>query len=88
MNQPIRVATKPSGKEQKTAQSNQRRWNSVPLAARKLPYHAKASMSSPQPTMIRKAKKGMIVGGRMSRGKSLSPTSFESSCIVAIRLPR
>jgi len=45
-------------------------------------------MSSPQPTMMRKAKNGMIIGGRSAKGKSVSPTSFESKLMLPIRLPR
>jgi hypothetical protein len=45
-------------------------------------------MSRPQPTMIRKAKKGIITGGRSARGKSVKPTSFERRLMLPITLPR
>ncbi len=37
--------------------------------------------------MILKVKKGMAIGGRSLRTKSVSPTSFESRLIDAITLP-
>ena len=42
-----------------------------------MPTQASSSMTSPQPTMIRKAKNGISTGGRSCGGKSVSPTSFE-----------
>jgi hypothetical protein len=45
-------------------------------------------MMRPQPTMILKAKKGITIGGRSARGKSVSPTSFECRLRLPIKLPR
>jgi hypothetical protein len=44
-------------------------------------------MMSPMPTMMRKAKKGMMTGGRSRGGNVSRPTSRESQVPEAMKLP-
>ena len=44
-------------------------------------------MIRPMPTIRRKAKNGMITGGRSSGGNASSPTSFASQVPDAMKLP-
>ena len=88
MNQPVSVAMKPRGKEAKIDQSSQRCRSSPPLSTSQLPSQAIASISMPQPTMIRKVKKGIATGGRSAGAKSVMPVSLAVRLIEPIRLPR
>ncbi len=46
-------------------------------------------MTSPQPTMIRKAKKGMATGGRFAGGKSVKADFLRTwRLMLPITLPR
>ena len=78
---------KPVGNDRNVPQRNQRVVSSRPRQRRKLPNHETASMISPIPTIIRKAKNGISTGGRSSGGKVSSPISRAVQLPEAMKLP-
>ena len=78
---------KPVGKDSNATHRNQRVLSSRPRQRRKVPNQDTASMIRPIPTMMRKAKKGMITGGRSWGGKVSNPISRAVQLPEAMKLP-
>ncbi len=68
---------KPSGNDRNTGHSSQRLHAGCRRQSKNDPPQASASMSSPQPTMMRNAKNGISTGGRSALGIDLMPISRE-----------
>ena len=79
---------KPSGKERNIAHSSQRRVSSRSSSASHEPTQARKSMTIPQPTMTRNARKGMTTGGQSVRGILSRPTSPAVKLSESMRLPK
>src|SRR5512147_772453 len=77
---------KPDGKLRNVIHRNQRGDRSQPRILRQTPAHARHSMRRPIPTIMRKEKKGISIGGRRSRGTVAIPGSSEVKLPVSTKL--
>ncbi len=79
---------KPAGVAQDIKRKYHRVVKSRPISHSTAPISPRAIMMSPIPTMMRKAKNGMIGLGRSSGGNDFSPRTSPSHSWVRMRLPR
>src|SRR5258707_8751043 len=87
VNQPVRIAMNGRGKLRKIDQSSGRLLSIRRVQLKREPSQASSSIRRPQPTMIRKAKKGIATGGRSAGGEGVRANPFESKRILAIKAP-
>src|SRR5215472_5201039 len=81
------MATKPVGKDTNAIHRNQRVVSKWPRKRSQLPNQLTASITRPMPTIIRKVKNGIRIGGQFSRGMLSSPTSPAVRLPESMRLP-